>query len=77
MGARAKSMVVRAGLLTITLLSVAEFSATGVRIAHAQERPAQGRHVSISLVAETRSIVPGHSFHLALRQQIEAGWHTY
>jgi len=77
MGARAKSMVVRAGLLTITLLSVAEFSATGVRIAHAQERPAQGQHVSISLVAETRSIVPGRSFHLALRQQIEAGWHTY
>jgi thiol:disulfide interchange protein DsbD len=77
MGARAKSMVVRAGLLTITLLSVAEFSATGVRIAHAQDRPTRGRHVSISLVAETRSIVPGRSFHLALRQQIEAGWHTY
>jgi DsbC/DsbD-like thiol-disulfide interchange protein len=35
------------------------------------------RPLTISLVAETRSIVPGHSFHLALRQQIEAGWHTY
>ena len=68
-------MGVRAGLLTITLL--AEFAITGPGIAHAQERPAQGRHVSISLVAETRSIVPGRSFHLALRQQIEAGWHTY
>jgi thiol:disulfide interchange protein len=77
MGAHAKSMVVRAGLLAITLLSMAEFTAPVVRIAHAQERPAQGRHVSVSLVAETRSIVPGHSFHLALRQQIEAGWHTY
>jgi thiol:disulfide interchange protein DsbD len=70
-------MAVRAGWLAITLLSVAEFAATGVRTAHAQERPAQGRHVSVSLVAETRGIVPGRSFHLALRQQIEAGWHTY
>jgi len=69
-------MGLRAGLLMIALL-VAEFAATGARIANAQERPAQGRHVSVSLVAETRSIVPGHSFHLALRQQIEAGWHTY
>ena len=77
MAARAKSMVVRAGLLTITLLAVAEFSAMGVRIVHAQEQPARGQHVSISLVAETRGIVPGRSFHLALRQQIEAGWHTY
>ena len=77
MGSRARSMAVRAGLLAIALLSVAEFAATGVRIARAQERPAQERHVSVSLVAETRGIVPGHSFHLALRQQIEAGWHTY
>ena len=45
--------------------------------ASAQEQPAQGRHVAVSLVAETRSIVPGRAFHVALRQQIEAGWHTY
>jgi len=77
MGVRAKSIVARAGLLAITLLSVVEFAATGVGVAYAQEQPAQERHVSVSLVAETRSIAPGHSFHLALRQQIEAGWHTY
>jgi thiol:disulfide interchange protein len=77
MGAHARSMVVRAGLLTTVLLSVAGFAATGARIARAQERPAQERHVSVSLVAETRGIVPGRSFHLALRQQIEPGWHTY
>ena len=35
------------------------------------------RHVAVSLIAETRSIVPGQPFHLALRQQIEPGWHTY
>ena len=54
-------MVVRAGLLTVELLSVAGFAATGVRTAHAQERPAQERHVSVSLVAETRGMVPGRA----------------
>ena len=73
MGAHARSMVVRAGLLAVALLSVAGFAAMGARIARAQERPAQERHVSVSFVAETRGIVPGRSFHLALRQQIEAG----
>jgi DsbC/DsbD-like thiol-disulfide interchange protein len=67
----------RAGLPIVTLLSLAGSAVTGPGIAHAQERPAQARHVSISLVAETRSLVPGHPFHLALRQQIEADWHTY
>jgi thiol:disulfide interchange protein len=77
MGARLKSMIVRAALLAIALLSVAELAATAMRVAQAQERPAQGHHVSVTLVAETRGIVPGHSFRLALRQQIETGWHTY
>jgi thiol:disulfide interchange protein/DsbC/DsbD-like thiol-disulfide interchange protein len=72
-----KSVGVRAGLLIFTLLSLAEFAVTSPRIARAQERPAPARHVSVSLVAQTRSIVPGHSFHLALRQEIESGWHTY
>jgi thiol:disulfide interchange protein/DsbC/DsbD-like thiol-disulfide interchange protein len=67
----------RGGLLIVTLLSLAGFAVKGPSITHAQERPAQERRVSISLVAEARSVVPGHSFHLALRQQIEAGWHTY
>jgi thiol:disulfide interchange protein len=35
------------------------------------------RHVAVSLIAETRGVVPGQPFHLALRQQIEPGWHTY
>ncbi len=38
---------------------------------------AQVPHVKVSLVADTRSIVPGGSLHLGLRQQIEPGWHTY
>jgi thiol:disulfide interchange protein len=72
-----KTVGVRAGLLISTLLSLAEFAVTGAGAAQAQERPSPGRHVAISLVAETRGMVPGHSFRLALRQQIESGWHTY
>jgi thiol:disulfide interchange protein/DsbC/DsbD-like thiol-disulfide interchange protein len=34
-------------------------------------------HVAVSLVAETRGVIPGQPFRLALRQQIEPGWHTY
>src|SRR5215469_8957552 len=67
----------RAGLLAIAFLSLLEFAAGGLRVASAQERPAQGRHVAVSLIAETRSVVPGRAFQVALRQQIEPGWHTY
>jgi thiol:disulfide interchange protein len=51
------------------------WTASLANIAFAQ--PQGVRHVAVSLVAETRGIVPGHPFHLALRQQIEPGWHTY
>ena len=30
-----------------------------------------------SLIAETRNIVPGRPLQVALRQQIQPGWHTY
>jgi thiol:disulfide interchange protein DsbD len=66
-----------AKLLAIAFLSLVESAAGGPGVADAEERPAQGRHVAVSLIAETRSIVPGRSFHVALRQQIEPGWHTY
>ena len=36
-----------------------------------------GQHVTASLVGETHNIVPGRPFQLALRQQIQPGWHTY
>jgi thiol:disulfide interchange protein DsbD len=38
---------------------------------------AQVPHVKASLVADTRSIVPGQPLHLGLRQEIAPGWHTY
>ena len=38
--------------------------------------PAQ-HHVEASLIAEMRDIVPGQPLHVALRQNIQPGWHTY
>src|SRR4051812_5480615 len=35
------------------------------------------QHVQAELVAETQGIAPGQTIHVALRQQIEKGWHTY
>jgi thiol:disulfide interchange protein DsbD len=70
-------MSARAHLLAIAFLYLVGATAGGLGVARAEEQPAQGRHVAVSLIAETRSIVPGRPFHVALRQQIEAGWHTY
>ncbi len=35
------------------------------------------RHVRAELVAEAQGIAPGQTIHVARRQQIETGWHTY
>jgi thiol:disulfide interchange protein DsbD len=43
----------------------------------AQAAPDDVHHVKASLVAETQNIVAGQPLRLALRQQIEPGWHTY
>src|SRR5258708_5195106 len=56
-------------VLVATLAAVAN--------AGAQAGPDGGRHVTANLIGETRNIVPGRSFHVALRQQIQPGWHTY
>jgi len=61
----------------IAFLCAAGAMVVGAGIASAQDRPPDGRHVSVSLVSETRNVVPGRPLRLALRQQIEAGWHTY
>ena len=51
--------------------------ATASDIAWAQTRPQDDHHIAASIVAETRSLVPGQPLHVALRLQIEPGWHTY
>jgi thiol:disulfide interchange protein DsbD len=35
------------------------------------------RHVNAELVADKTAIAPGETIHVALRQQIQKGWHTY
>src|SRR6516165_6498999 len=72
MHAQARSMRFAAALL-----SLAGSMAVEAGIACAQGGAAEGRHVTASLVAEAQSIVPGRPFLVALRQQIERGWHTY
>jgi thiol:disulfide interchange protein DsbD len=39
--------------------------------------PGPGKHVATELVAERQGIAPGGTIHVALRQQIQKGWHTY
>ena len=43
----------------------------------AQSAPNDGPHVTASLIGETRNVVAGQPLHVALRQQIQPGWHTY
>jgi thiol:disulfide interchange protein len=55
---------------------------TGLFLALAMALPAaaqttQAHHVAADLVAERQGIAPGETIHVALRQQIQKGWHTY
>jgi DsbC/DsbD-like thiol-disulfide interchange protein/cytochrome c biogenesis protein CcdA len=38
---------------------------------------AASNHVAVSLVGETTNVVAGRPFQVALRQEIQPGWHTY
>ena len=64
-------------VFAIAFLCAAGAMVARAGIASTQDRSLDGRHVSVSLVSETRNAVPGRPLRLALRQQIEAGWHTY
>jgi thiol:disulfide interchange protein/DsbC/DsbD-like thiol-disulfide interchange protein len=43
----------------------------------AQAAAGGSQHVAATLIGETRNVVAGRPLHLALRHQIQAGWHTY
>src|ERR1700743_3111622 len=43
----------------------------------AAQVPGAARHVDAELVADHAAIAPGETIHVALRQQIQKGWHTY
>ena len=45
--------------------------------AAAQPSLAPARHVTTSLVADRQGVAPGETIHVALRQKIQAHWHTY
>ena len=40
-------------------------------------QPVNTGHLTAELVSETQGIAPGQTVHIALRQQILKGWHTY
>ena len=46
-------------------------------MAYGQDVPADGPHATVSLIAETKTIVPGQKLKVALVQKIQKGWHTY
>jgi thiol:disulfide interchange protein/DsbC/DsbD-like thiol-disulfide interchange protein len=43
----------------------------------AAQVPGAPHHVATDLVADRQGVAPGETIHVALRQQIQAGWHTY
>jgi thiol:disulfide interchange protein len=51
--------------------------ALGLSAVQAGAAPVSTGHVSVELVAETAGVAPGGTVHVALRQQIAPGWHTY
>lgn len=59
-----------AGLLVAALVGM-----TGASPAIAA--PVDTGHLVAELVSETRAIAPGQTIHIALRQEIDEGWHTY
>ncbi|HEY7512864.1 MAG TPA: protein-disulfide reductase DsbD domain-containing protein, partial [Vicinamibacteria bacterium] len=52
-------------------------TATIFLILLAAHASAAGRHVQASLVSETESIQPGKPLQVAVRLQMDEGWHTY
>jgi len=46
-------------------------------LAAAQAQPVNTGHLTAELVSSAQGIAPGQTIHVALRQQIQKGWHTY
>jgi thiol:disulfide interchange protein/DsbC/DsbD-like thiol-disulfide interchange protein len=59
-----------AGLFLALAITVPAFAQTA-------PQPGPTRHVTAELVADRQGIAPGETIHVALRQQIQKGWHTY
>ncbi|MGB0344628.1 MAG: protein-disulfide reductase DsbD domain-containing protein, partial [Coraliomargarita sp.] len=42
-----------------------------------QAVPYKGQHATVELLADVSEIVPGETFHLGLRYELEPHWHVY
>jgi thiol:disulfide interchange protein len=63
-----KTLIALAAAAVAALLSAASPASAG---------PVNTGHIEAELVADRASAAPGQPIHVALRQKIEAGWHTY
>jgi thiol:disulfide interchange protein DsbD len=64
------------GAISRLLLIVCLFAGCWPVLAQSSD-PGDGPHATVTLVSETTNFVPGQTLHLALRQKIQPGWHTY
>ena len=48
-----------------------------VSISAARAAPVDTGHIVVELVRATQGVAPGQTVHVALRQKIDKGWHTY
>ncbi|MDR3508228.1 MAG: protein-disulfide reductase DsbD family protein [Caulobacteraceae bacterium] len=62
-------------LIIVLAGALASLALTGAPQAQAQSP--ESRHVRAELIADSASIQPGGTIHVALRQTIAPGWHTY
>jgi thiol:disulfide interchange protein DsbD len=63
--------------LVITFVLASGAASAGSTAALSQGAVATGNHVAVRLIGETTNVVAGRPFQVALRQDIQPGWHTY
>ena len=61
----------------LVLASGMMLSASSVSALSQSATAAAANHMAVSLVGESTNVVPGRPFQVALRQEIQPGWHTY
>ncbi len=59
------------------MLLVLATASSATTLAVAQQSATPSKHVITDLVVDHTGIAPGETIHVALRQQIQKGWHTY
>jgi thiol:disulfide interchange protein DsbD len=62
---------------TLALLALAALTALAAATTPARAQAVNTGHIVAELVADRASVSPGGDIHVALRQDIQPGWHTY